>query len=80
MSTADGGLAVVWGETGTADNHWVRINDGDAGRFRNLNSGKVLRILNRSSTWGAQVVQDPDNGTADHGRNRLNLGTLRSDE
>ncbi|MET8042273.1 RICIN domain-containing protein [Micromonospora sp. NPDC005215] len=63
MSTADCGLAVVWGDSGTADHNWVRITDGSAVRFRNVNSGKVLAILNGSSTWGTQAVQYTDNGS-----------------
>ncbi|MDG4833459.1 glycoside hydrolase family 127 protein [Solwaraspora sp. WMMD1047] len=66
MSTADGGLAVMWGDTGTADHRWVMITDGDAVRFRNVNSGKVLGVENMSGADNARVLQWADNGTADH--------------
>ncbi|GIF39662.1 beta-L-arabinofuranosidase domain-containing protein [Actinoplanes xinjiangensis] len=66
MSTADGGLAVVWGDTGTADHRWVRITDGSAVRFRNVNSGKVLGVENMSTADNARVLQWGDTGTADH--------------
>jgi hypothetical protein len=66
MSTADGGLAIVWGDTGTADHRWVRITDGTAFRFRNVNSGKVLGVENMSTADNARVLQWSDNGTADH--------------
>ncbi|MDY7090882.1 MAG: RICIN domain-containing protein, partial [Actinomycetota bacterium] len=66
MSTADGGLAVVWGDTGTADHQWVRVTDGSAVRFRNVNSGKVLGVENMSTADNARVLQWSDNGTADH--------------
>ncbi|MEU8167139.1 RICIN domain-containing protein [Micromonospora sp. NPDC049004] len=66
MSTADGGLAVVWGDTGTADHNWVRVTDGSAFRFRNANSGKVLGVENMSTADNARVLQWSDNGTADH--------------
>nr|MDT0662007.1 glycoside hydrolase family 127 protein [Micromonospora sp. DSM 115978] len=66
MSTADGGLAVVWGDTGTADHRWVMITDGNAVRFRNANSGKVLGVENMSTADNARVLQWADNGTADH--------------
>ncbi|MEU8153415.1 RICIN domain-containing protein [Micromonospora sp. NPDC048986] len=66
MSTADGGLAVVWGDSGTADHNWVRITDGSAFRFRNVNSGKVLGVENMSTADNARVLQWSDNGTADH--------------
>ncbi|GAA2885308.1 hypothetical protein Acy02nite_79690 [Actinoplanes cyaneus] len=66
MSTADGGLAVVWGDTGTADHNWVRIADGSAVRFRNANSGKVLGVENMSTADNGRVLQWGDTGTADH--------------
>ncbi|RSM59805.1 hypothetical protein DMB66_26510 [Actinoplanes sp. ATCC 53533] len=66
MSTADGGLALQWGDTGTADHNWVMVTDGDAVRFRNANSGKVLGVENMSTADGARVLQWADNGTADH--------------
>ncbi|MFI5843048.1 beta-L-arabinofuranosidase domain-containing protein [Catenuloplanes sp. NPDC051500] len=66
MSTADGGLAVVWGDTGTTDHQWVRVADGDAVRFRNVNSGKVLGVENMSTADNARVLQWGDTGTADH--------------
>ena len=66
MSTADGGLALQWGDTGTADHNWVVVTDGDAVRFRNVNSGKVLGVENMSTADNARVLQWADNGTADH--------------
>jgi len=66
MSTADGGPAVAWGDTGTADHNWVMITDGSAVRFRNANSGKVLGVENMSTADNARVLQWADNGTADH--------------
>jgi DUF1680 family protein len=66
MSTADGGLAVQWGDSGTADHNWVVIQDGSAVRFRNANSGKVLGVENMSTADNARVLQWADNGTADH--------------
>jgi DUF1680 family protein len=66
MSTADGGLAVAWGDSGTADHNWVRITDGTAVRFRNANSGKVLGVENMSTADNARVLQWGDTGTADH--------------
>ncbi|MBO3740164.1 beta-L-arabinofuranosidase domain-containing protein [Actinoplanes flavus] len=66
MSTANGGLALTWGDTGTPDHRWVRIADGTAVRFRNVNSGKVLGVENMSTADNARVLQWDDNGTADH--------------
>ncbi|MDG4810021.1 glycoside hydrolase family 127 protein [Micromonospora sp. WMMD1120] len=66
MSTADGGLAVQWGDTGTADHNWVLVTDGNAVRFRNVNSNKVLGVENMSTADNARVLQWADNGTADH--------------
>jgi DUF1680 family protein len=66
MSTADGGLAVQWGDTGTADHVWEMIADGSAVRFRNGHSGKVLGVENMSTADNARVLQWADNGTADH--------------
>ena len=66
MSTADGGLAVQWGDSGTADHNWVIVTDGNAVRFRNVNSGKVLGVENMSTADNARVLQWADNGTADH--------------
>ncbi|WP_229068539.1 beta-L-arabinofuranosidase domain-containing protein [Actinoplanes sp. DH11] len=66
MSTADGGRAVVWGDTGTADHLWAQITDGAAVRFRNVNSNKVLGVENMSAADNATVLQWADNGTADH--------------
>ncbi|MCA2215506.1 beta-L-arabinofuranosidase domain-containing protein [Jidongwangia harbinensis] len=76
MSTADGGLAVVWGDTGTADHQWVRVTDGDAVRFRNVHSGKVLGVENMSTADNARVLQWSDTGTADH---RWTLAALGND-
>lgn len=66
MSTADGGLALQWGDTGTADHNWQLVADGTAVRLRNLNSNKVLGVENMSTADNARVLQWADNGTADH--------------
>ncbi len=66
MSTSDGGLAVQWHDTGTADHTWVMVPDGSAVRLRNGNSGKVLGVENMSTADNARVLQWSDNGTADH--------------
>ncbi|TDC61085.1 hypothetical protein E1258_12615 [Micromonospora sp. KC207] len=66
MSTADGGLALQWGNTGTADHNWVIVTDGNAVKFRNVHSGKVLGVENMSTADNARVLQWADNGTADH--------------
>ncbi|MGN9766470.1 beta-L-arabinofuranosidase domain-containing protein [Micromonospora sp. SD12] len=66
MSTADGGLALQWGDTGTADHDWQILVDGSAVRLRNVNSGKVLGVENMSTADNARILQWADNGTADH--------------
>ncbi len=66
MSTADGGLALQWGDTGTADHNWVLVTDGGNVRIRNVNSGKVLGVENMSTADNARVLQWSDTGTADH--------------
>ncbi|MEV6970891.1 beta-L-arabinofuranosidase domain-containing protein [Hamadaea sp. NPDC051192] len=66
MSTADGGRALQWTDSGTADHNWELIVDGSAVRLRNINSGKVLGVQNMSTADGAIVLQWTDNGTADH--------------
>ncbi|MFD7659144.1 beta-L-arabinofuranosidase domain-containing protein [Actinosynnema sp. NPDC059797] len=66
MSTADGGLALQWGNTGTADHNWTVVPDGSNVKFRNAHSGKVLGVENMATTDGARVLQWADNGTADH--------------
>ncbi|MFC4998141.1 beta-L-arabinofuranosidase domain-containing protein [Dactylosporangium cerinum] len=66
MSTADGGLALQWTDSGTADHNWELVVDGTAVRLRNLNSGKVLGVQNMSTADNAVVLQWTDNGTADH--------------
>jgi len=66
MSTADGGLALQWADTGTADHDWVLVADGSDVRIRNVNSGKVLGVENMSTADNARVLQWSDNGTADH--------------
>lgn len=66
MSTSDGGLAIQWGDTGTADHNWTLVADGGAVRLRNQNSGKVLGVENMSTSDNARVLQWSDNGTADH--------------
>uniref|UniRef100_UPI001E5CAFAC beta-L-arabinofuranosidase domain-containing protein n=1 Tax=Streptomyces coriariae TaxID=2864460 RepID=UPI001E5CAFAC len=74
MSTADGGLALQWTDSGTADHDWEMIADGTAVRFRNVNSGKVLGVLNMSTADNASVLQWTDNGTADHRWTLLDQG------
>ncbi|MEV5900615.1 beta-L-arabinofuranosidase domain-containing protein [Streptomyces sp. NPDC052127] len=74
MSTADGGLALQWTDSGTADHDWEMIADGTAVRFRNVNSGKVLGVLNMSTADNASVLQWTDNGTADHQWTLLDQG------
>ena len=80
MSTANGGLAVQWGSTGTADHFWTAaldsatFNTGGYFKLRNGNSGKVLGVENASTAAGARVMQWDDNGTADH-RWRLRYGS-----
>jgi DUF1680 family protein len=74
MSTTDGGLAVVWGDTGTADQNWVKVPDGSAVRFRNVNSGRVLGVEGMSTADNAKVLQWSDNGTADHRWTLTDLG------
>ncbi|MBB5873593.1 DUF1680 family protein [Allocatelliglobosispora scoriae] len=66
MSTADGGPALQWTDSGTADHDWELIVDGTAVRLRNVNSGKVLGVENMSTADNARVLQWADNGTADH--------------
>lgn len=66
MSTADGGRALQWTDSGTADHDWEMVPDGDAFRFRNVHSGKVLGVRDMSTADGATVLQWSDNGTADH--------------
>ncbi|MFC7535122.1 beta-L-arabinofuranosidase domain-containing protein [Actinoplanes sp. GCM10030250] len=67
MSTADGGLAVQWNDTGTADHRWTVVANGDGtSKIRNVNSGKVLGVENMSTADNARVLQWSDTGTADH--------------
>jgi hypothetical protein len=67
MSTADNARVLQWGDTGTADHRWTLVANSDGSyRIRNVNSGKVLAVLNAAGTWGTQVVQEPDNGSADN--------------
>jgi DUF1680 family protein len=74
MSTADGGRALQWHDSGTADHDWEIITDGDAVRFRNANSGKVLGVRDMSTVDNAEVLQWADNGTADHRWTLLDQG------
>ncbi|MDX3797731.1 beta-L-arabinofuranosidase domain-containing protein [Streptomyces sp. AK04-3B] len=74
MSTANGGRALQWNDSGTADHDWEMITDGNAVRFRNAGSGKVLGILGMSTADGATVLQWSDNGTADHKWTLLDQG------
>ncbi|SDO67013.1 beta-L-arabinofuranosidase domain-containing protein [Lentzea jiangxiensis] len=66
MSTVDGGLAVQWHDSGTADHNWQLITDGSDVRLRNVHSGKVLGVENMSTADNARALQWSDNGTADH--------------
>ncbi len=66
MSTADGGLALQWGDNGSADHDWLFVADGDALKLRNVHSSKVLGVENMSTADGARVLQWGDTGTADH--------------
>lgn len=66
MSTSDGGLAVQWHDSGTADHNWQLITDGSDVRLRNVHSGKVLGVENMSTADNARVLQWSDTGTADH--------------
>ncbi|BAL89511.1 hypothetical protein AMIS_42910 [Actinoplanes missouriensis 431] len=66
MSTADGGLALQWGDTGTADHNWTMVTSGNNVKFRNANSQKVLGVENMGTGDGARVLQWGDTGTADH--------------
>jgi hypothetical protein len=66
MSTADGGLAVQWHDTSTADHYWEIVAAGSNVMLRNRNSGKVLGVENMSTADNARVLQWSDNGTADH--------------
>ncbi|PSL52017.1 hypothetical protein B0I31_11693 [Saccharothrix carnea] len=66
MSTSDGGPAVQWGDTGTADHNWQIVVDGSDVRLRNSHSGKVLGVENMSTADNARVLQWGDTGTADH--------------
>jgi len=74
MSTADGGLALQWTDSGTADHDWVIVVDGSAVRLRNVNSGKVLGIENMSTADNARALQWADNGTADHRWTIVDMG------
>ncbi|MEV0412950.1 beta-L-arabinofuranosidase domain-containing protein [Streptomyces sp. NPDC050448] len=66
MSTADGGLALQWTDSGTADHDWLLLVDGTALRLRNVNSGKVLGVKDMSTADNAPILQWADTGTADH--------------
>ncbi|UZN02830.1 beta-L-arabinofuranosidase domain-containing protein [Cellulomonas sp. S1-8] len=66
MATTDGGLALQWGDNGSADHDWVLVPDGDSLKLRNVHSGKVLGVENMSTADGARVLQWGDTGTADH--------------
>jgi DUF1680 family protein len=66
MSTADGGLAVQWGDSGTLDHNWEILVDGAAVKLRNINSGKVLGVERMSTADNARILQWSDSGTADH--------------
>ncbi|WP_212823805.1 beta-L-arabinofuranosidase domain-containing protein [Catellatospora sp. TT07R-123] len=74
MSTADGGLAIQWADSGTADHDWELLVSGSALRLRNANSGKVLGVENMSTADNARVLQWTDNGTADHNWTLVDVG------
>ncbi|MFC7308180.1 beta-L-arabinofuranosidase domain-containing protein [Streptomyces monticola] len=74
MSTADGGRALQWHDSGTADHNWEMVTDGNAVRFRNAHSGKVLGVANMSTADNATILQWSDNGTADHRWTLLDQG------
>ncbi|MEJ3746836.1 beta-L-arabinofuranosidase domain-containing protein [Actinomycetes bacterium KLBMP 9797] len=74
MSTSDGGRALQWNDSGTADHNWEMIADGNAVRFRNVHSGKVLGVRDMSTADNAEVLQWADNGTADHRWTLVDLG------
>ncbi|MDA1361872.1 glycoside hydrolase family 127 protein [Glycomyces luteolus] len=74
MSKADGGLAVQWHDTSTADHYWEIVASGSIVKLRNRNSGKVLGVENMSTADNARVLQWGDNGTADHNWTLVNLG------
>ncbi|MGP4110352.1 beta-L-arabinofuranosidase domain-containing protein [Streptomyces sp. 4N509B] len=74
MSTADGGRALQWHDSGTADHNWETIPDGGAVRLRNAHSGKVLGVQDMSTADNAPVLQWSDNGTADHRWTLLDQG------
>ncbi|MFG2555900.1 beta-L-arabinofuranosidase domain-containing protein, partial [Streptomyces sp. NPDC048581] len=74
MSTADGGRALQWNDSGTADHNWQMITDGNAVRFRNAHSGKVLGVQDMSTADNATVLQWSDTGTADHKWTLLDQG------
>ncbi|GJF34521.1 hypothetical protein KNE206_72210 [Kitasatospora sp. NE20-6] len=66
MSTADGGQALQWNDSGTADHDWQLVVSGTALKLRNGNSGKVLGIRDMSAADDADALQWGDTGTADH--------------
>lgn len=74
MSTADGGRALQWYDSGTADHNWEMVPDGSGFRFRNAHSGKVLGVQDMSTADNANVLQWSDNGTADHRWTMLDQG------
>jgi DUF1680 family protein len=74
MATADGGRALQWTDSGTADHDWETIPDGTAVRLRNAHSGKVLGVQDMSTADGATVLQWSDTGTADHRWTLLDQG------
>ncbi|MFF5362007.1 beta-L-arabinofuranosidase domain-containing protein [Streptomyces scabiei] len=74
MSTADGGRALQWNDSGTADHDWQMITDGSAVRLRNAHSGKVLGVQDMSTADNATVLQWSDTGTADHRWTLLDQG------
>jgi hypothetical protein len=74
MSTADGGRALQWNDSGTADHDWQMITDGGAVRLRNAHSGKVLGVQDMSTADNATVLQWSDTGTADHRWTLLDQG------
>jgi DUF1680 family protein len=66
MSTAQGGPALQWNDTGTPDHKWEVVPSGTSVKIRNRNSGLVLGVENMSTADNARVLQWGDTGTADH--------------
>jgi Alpha-L-arabinofuranosidase B (ABFB) domain/Domain of unknown function (DUF1929)/Ricin-type beta-trefoil lectin domain-like len=66
MSRVNGGTALTWGDTGTADHRWRVVPRDGRWAFVNVHSGLMLGVDSMSKSAGAQVLQWDDNGTLDH--------------